>query len=292
MPNFLAGPPPPEPIKMLYLGHTGSGKTGSLAALAAAGYNVRILDMDKGCQILGDYLTNPESPYLKPKAGLWSGEGTAQRLSYVTVTERYAMQGAKTVARGDAWQRMIAQLNNWRDGELQLGNISKWGERDVLVIDGLSRAAEAALNMHLVLNGRILTGPQVGTAGTNDYTAVYRMITDWLDMLKSEDIKCQIIMICHIQFQDAPGTDPKARSQSDLKGFPQVIGRLIAPKIGQYFNHALQAVDVGGRRFIRTKSLDSVGTKSSAPLRVKDQYDLSTGLAEYFQAILGPVVDG
>ena len=48
------------PNKMLYLGHTGAGKTGSLAALAAAGYNVRILDLDKGTQILRDYMRNKE----------------------------------------------------------------------------------------------------------------------------------------------------------------------------------------------------------------------------------------
>ena len=46
------------PNKVIYLGHYGAGKTGSLASLAAAGYNVRILDIDKKTQILRDYMLN------------------------------------------------------------------------------------------------------------------------------------------------------------------------------------------------------------------------------------------
>jgi predicted GTPase len=39
-----------QSIKMLYMGNTGAGKTGSICALAAAGYNVRVLDLDKGVE--------------------------------------------------------------------------------------------------------------------------------------------------------------------------------------------------------------------------------------------------
>ena len=36
------------PIKLLYIGDSGSGKTGSLASLVKDGYKIRILDYDSG----------------------------------------------------------------------------------------------------------------------------------------------------------------------------------------------------------------------------------------------------
>ena len=43
--------------KLLLVGDSGSGKTASLAQLANAGYNLRILDYDDGLAILPEFLT-------------------------------------------------------------------------------------------------------------------------------------------------------------------------------------------------------------------------------------------
>ena len=45
-----------EVTKLLLVGDSGSGKTSSLASLANAGYNLRILDFDDGLAILPEYL--------------------------------------------------------------------------------------------------------------------------------------------------------------------------------------------------------------------------------------------
>ena len=42
--------------KMLLIGASGSGKTGALASLAAAGYKLRILDYDNGLDFLMRYM--------------------------------------------------------------------------------------------------------------------------------------------------------------------------------------------------------------------------------------------
>lgn len=295
MPDFSKPRPPSErpPIRMLLLGHTGSGKTGSLCSLAAAGYNVRILDLDNGTQVIEDFMTNRErSIYLKAEpSGLWTqGQalGAPSRISYVTVTEKYKLQGARALPRGDAWQRMLTQLNDWKDGELRLGNIATWGPRDILVIDGLSRAFEAALNFQLALNGRLLKGPQVGTAGDNDYTHTYSKVSEWLDMMKSDEIKCHIILICHIRFIDE--NRDRETKETQRKGFPQTVGQRMAPQIGQYFNHTLRAKSVGNapmvRRVIVTNNDEDIELKNSSPLRIKQEYKLETGLAEYFRTVL------
>lgn len=293
MPDFSKPRPAGDrpSIRMLLLGHTGSGKTGSLCSLAAAGYNVRILDIDNGTQVIEDFMTNEKSIYLKPQPGLWDAEQAASapsRISYVTVTEKYKLQGVRAIPRGDAWQRMMTQLNDWKDGEARFGNIATWGPQDILVIDGLSRAFEAALNFQLALNGRLLKGPQVGTSGDNDYTHTYKSVSDWLDMMKSDEIKCHIILVCHIRFIDE--NRDRETKETSRKGFPQTVGQRMAPQIGQYFNHTLRAKSVGNhptvRRVIVTNNDEDIELKNSSPLRVKPEYRLETGLAEYFKAVL------
>lgn len=288
MPDFTSKRTAKQITRLLYLGHTGAGKTGSLCSLAAAGYNVRILDLDDGTEIIDDFVSNSDSPYRKSSPmGLWTADQTkdvASRISYVTITESYKLTGARAVPKGDSWKKISDQLNDWKDGEVRLGNIASWGPQDILVIDGLSRLCESAMNFQLAMNGRLISGPQVGTSGSNDYTQAYNMILSFLDLLKCGDIKCSVIMICHIALLERGDGASK-----EIKGFPQTVGRAISPKIGQYFNHALMAKSVGEgqatRRMIVTNNADLVELKTTIPLRVKKEYPLSTGLAEYFKLL-------
>ena len=285
-----------RPIKALYLGHSGDGKTGSLCSLAAAGYNLRVLSTDGDPEIITGYLTDQNSIYRQAKPGLWTQEqadSVLERASYLICTEEYNLLGTRAMPRATAWNRLNQTLNNWTDQDQKLGNISKWSPDDVLVIDSFSRVCDAAMNFQLSLNGRLDKGPQVGTSGSNDYTAAFRLIEQWLDFLKCDEVKCNVILVCHIQFTTEV-TNPQApqAARGDVKGFPQAVGRAIAPKIGQYFNHALRAKQIGTgqatKRFIVTNNDEHISLKNPAPLKVKEQYDLSTGLAEYFQAIRGP----
>lgn len=282
-----------QPIKMMYLGHTGAGKTGSLCSLIAAGYTVRLLSTDGLPEIIDGYLTSPDSIYRKERPGLWTkaqAETVLDRYSYLTCTEEVTLVGPRALPRATAWNRFGQILNNWQDGELRLGNISKWGAKDILVIDSFSRVCDAAMNFQLAINGRLEKGPQVGTSGSNDYTAAFKLITELLDLLKCDEVKCNVILICHIAFVSEV-TNPAAPGQRDVKGFPQAVGRAIAPKIGQYFNHALRAKSTGTgaqtRRVIVTTNDENIELKSAAPLKVKTEYPLETGLAEYFQALRG-----
>lgn len=283
-----------RPIKMLYLGHTGAGKTGSLCSLAAAGYNLRLLSIDGDPEIIEGLLTDKQSIYRQARQGLWTQEqadSVLQRASFLTCTEEYTLQGARALPRATAWNRVNQTLNNWVDGEQKLGNIGKWTSRDILVIDSFSRLCEAAMNFQLAINGNIGKGPQVGSSGANDYTSMNRMIAEWLDFIKCDEVKCNVIVICHIQFMAELNANPGRVQQTDLKGFPQTVGRQIAPKVGQYFNHALRAKSTGSgaqtRRVIVTNNDENIELKNTAPLKVKDQYPLETGLAEYFLALRG-----
>lgn len=292
MPLFSSHTPPPS-IKMLYLGHSGAGKTGSLVSLAAAGYRVRVLDTDNKADILrgfvtGDSQSNPKSIYLRPFPSLWDKPDPLSNISYVTITEGFNIAGVKAVPRGDSWQKINQQLNNWIDGDDKPGNISKWGGNDILVIDSFSRLCEAAMNYQLSLNMRLDKGPQAGNSSGNDYAATYKLITDFLNLLKSSDIKCHIILIGHIVFME-PGGQTNVGGRPP-KGYTQVMGRaVISPTISQYFSHVLLAKSIGNepnvKRTIVTNNDENVELITPSPLQVKREYPLETGLAEYFRDV-------
>jgi hypothetical protein len=277
------------PNKIIYIGHYGSGKTGSLASLAAAGYNVRILDIDKKTQILRDYMLNSErSIYLKASPGLWdeaTAKGTSGRLSFVSLDETMVLAGAKGreryVPKGDLWGKAMEQMNDWKDGPngQTLGNIGSWGPQDVLVLDGLSRLSQAAMDQQLAISGNIAKyGSVSGDYRPDTYNAQI-MIARLLQTLQSSAIKCHVIVICHIGLV----TNEVGVSE----GFPQTVGSKFAPKIGQYFSHALLAKQQGDKRVISTQTGSMVRLMTPTPLRVKPEYALETGLAEYFRDVKG-----
>src|SRR5690242_978569 len=62
MPGLIS--PQSECAKILYIGDSGHGKTGSKAALVAMGYKVRMVDSDNGAKVLRSLLTDAEHyPY-------------------------------------------------------------------------------------------------------------------------------------------------------------------------------------------------------------------------------------
>ncbi len=276
MPNFRDYPAS-QITKMLLLGHTGAGKTGALCSLAAAGYNVRLLDLDKGAEIIKDFLINPKSIYTRANPGHWTAEQAAavlDRFSYVEIDESVSVKGPNLIARGDAWQKITTQLGAWKDGTSDFGNVSNWGPEDILVIDGLSRLSRAALNYIRAMEGKMLAPLE-----QSHYFKSQNLVEGILELLYSSAVNTNIIMICHIAYGEMPGSQL-------TRGFPQTIGKAIGPKVGQYFNHALRVKASGQgsleKRMILTNTSDMIELKSAAPLRVKAEYPIETGLADYF----------
>lgn len=268
-----------QTTKMLYLGHTGAGKTGSVVSLAAAGYNTYIADLDKGVEVIKDFVMNKESIYRKPRPGLWTKEqadSLPSRIRYMQISDSVSV-GSKgdLVTKGDSWAKFVSLLQDWKDGDKSYGPITSWTPKDILVIDGLSRLADAAFNQHLAMNGRL------GKPEQRDYGAAQGALKRLLWMLFSDEVKCNVIMVCHIKPVDIEG--------EPTRGFPQTIGSALSPEIGQFFNHALLARQSGQgegiKRVISTRTSGFVQLKTPAPLRVKPEYPLEDGLAAYFADI-------
>lgn len=284
--------------KLLLIGDSSSGKTGALACLAARGYKVRLIDLDDGAEILRDYMTNPASPYLKfnPKS--------AENLDYITLIDPMQNYGGKLVpAKATAWQKTIELLLEWKYKDsggnyIDLGKSQNWGEDHVIVIDSLTKLAENALNFHLMLNGAL--GPKARTQNEarRDIGAAQNLIRDLLTLLFGPSFKCNIIVNSHITMVSDIGGAPKVEEGQYAQtptGYPSAIGRALSPHIPRWFNSMLVIRTIGAgssakhKIFTQSQNLGNqiISAKTSAPLRVKSEYDIEWGLADYLRDVQG-----
>jgi len=254
--------------KMLLIGDSGAGKTGALASLAQAGYNLRILDLDAGLDVLANLLKDPNSPY---------GKDALARVEFETLTDSIKTVGTRLVpGKAAVWQRAVKLLENWKTESADFGPILKWTDKDVLVIDSLTMLGQAAMNFILSMNARLGQRPQLA-----DWGDAQALVEGMLQMLYDENVKCNVVVISHIAYIGEEG--------GVTHGYPSAPGKALPPKVGRYFNTTLMArttgAGTGQKRKLLTNTAGMVELKNTAPLKVKPEYDLSTGLADYFRDV-------
>lgn len=253
--------------KMLLVGNNGSGKTGALASLAAAGYNLRIIDLDKGAKILAGLLLDKQSKY---------GPEAASRVEIESISDSMKTSGnGRLIPRkAEAWQRLVRLLENWKTETADFGPITSWTAKDILIIDSLTMAAKAAMNFVLSLNARLGQKPH-----QSDWYEGQQLLETMMQMLFDDAVGCHIIINCHIMYIGADNGPQMA--------YPETLGKALSPKIGSYFNTILLAKSSGiganASRKIYTKAGGLLELKTASPLKVKSEYPIDTGLADFFR---------
>lgn len=255
--------------KLLLLGDSGSGKTGALASLAAAGYDLWFIDVDNGLDILKNALMDPRSSY--PRDAL-------DRVHYVTVTDPMKQSGGKLIpVKASTWTKVSKILSGdepWGDEPKR--RAVDMTEKDVLVIDSLTFLSKAALAFNLSMNARLGQKPF-----QSDWYDGQLAVESLLEMLYDEAIKCNVVVISHITYI--------GEENSTQTGYPATLGKALSPKVGRYFNSILQAKTVGyganQKRVILTNTSNMVELKNSNPWGVKKEYPLETGLADFFRDV-------
>lgn len=265
-----------DTLKCLLIGDSGEGKTGALASLAAVGYNLRILDLDNGLDVLTNVLKQYQPSSLK-------------NVQYVTITNKMKAMGAKIIPEGNpaGWTKAMAMLNKWEEGVpgqpgyVNLGPVTSWGKDCVLVIDSLSLLSKMAMLSVLAVNGRLASSIEI-----QDYAEAMRMIEGLLALLYSDSIKCHVIMVSHIAYLDI--------QDGIIKGFPNTIGQKLSPQVGRYFNNCFRVARKGSgvnvKRYIQTVSSGNVELKNSAPFKLGAEIEfngITGGLATVFQTLIG-----
>ena len=279
--------------RLLLIGDSGAGKTGSIMSLAAAGYKIRMLDLDDGADLLRDYAISPGSPYVRQNPKV------AENIIVKTIREPMRSIAGKPVpAKGIVWEETIKMIANWREPEenIDLGPVTSWDEDCVLVIDSLTKLAEAALIYHMKLNG-CLGGTRTQNEARRDIGAAQNYVRDLLNMIADNSVKCNVIVMSHITMVSEVGAAPKVTDgelQGPLtSGYPSAIGRALSPQIPRWFNSMLVLRTVGSgqsaKHLIYTSSQNVAGqiinAKTSAPTKALASYPLETGLADYFKHV-------
>jgi len=265
-------------VKLLFVGDSGSGKTGALAALANAGYNLFIADFDNGADILHSFV--------KPEA--------YDRINIEVLTDKMGIAADGTpfpVGEPGAWKRFAHLLTDWTDStsKEKFGPITSWGPDRVLVIDSATILGRAAMHYVKYVNNAILE------RDWGYYGPVMELEEKLLELIFSQQVACNVIVNAHIvsisEKQKVSQKDSKGEDKivsidiGEAKSFPSFMGNKLPPKVGRYFNTVLQAKSYSSTRRIITKTSDDIELKTTIPNIVPASLDLETGLATYFNLV-------
>lgn len=249
-----------NPIKALILGDSGTGKTGSLWSLAAAGFKLKICDFDANHGILTTALGNNQE--------------AIDNVSVEVFRDRLKTNIAGFLDGNPvAWSDFLKAMNKWPDG----GSLAEWGTDTVLVIDTLTSVGKAALHKAQKLESKFGRLPEI-----QHYHTAMVQIEGLLNNLASDQTQCHVLILTHIDYQKS--------ELGAMFGLPMAIGEKLCPKVPIYFNTmlAIERAQITGKTSLSTKPTAMVQTKVEAFNRVRESYGLVDGkkslpgLAEFF----------
>ena len=247
-------------VKLLYLGNSGTGKTGSLASLVEAGYKLRILDMDNGLDALLSVVKK-------------SCPDKLDSIDFITFRDKMradARQGAVVSGTPKAYTDAIKAMTVWDDGTVP----AEWGPDTIFVLDSLTLFGRAAYRWAQGMNPSSKDPRQW-------YGAAQESILTVLDMLTGSEFHSNVIVITHIDLQElADGT---------TKGFASAIGKALGSKIPVVFNTVVLAESRGTgdnvRRTITTVPTLLIDLKNPKSLELPKSLPLETGMATIFKTL-------
>jgi hypothetical protein len=248
-------------VKLLYLGDSGTGKTGSLVSLVKAGYDLRILDLDNGLDVLRAYV-NVECP------------DKIDNIDFETRRDKYkgGPVGPMLDGPAKAFIECLKLLNKWTDNTVP----AEWGENTVFVIDSLTGIGKAAFEWAKGMNPMTKEPRQW-------YHTAQQAVDQLLALLTSEPFKANVIVIAHVQVV--------TQQDGTVRGYANTIGKALGPMVPTYFNNMILAqsrgVGQGAKRTITTVPTALLDLKSSAPFKVEAELPLGTGLATLFEKLKG-----
>lgn len=252
--------------KLLLTGDSGSGKSGALTSLVAAGYSLRVLDMDNGLDSLKTFI-------------LKDCPDRIDAVEFITLRDNYKTTntGVK-VDKPKAFVSAMKMLDHWKytdaDGtEVDLGKPAEWGPDVILVLDSLSFFSDAAFDWAESMNPTSKDPRQW-------FYAAQQAVESALALLTSGTFRTNVIVSAHVRY--AVGDD------GAQKGYPNAIGSALGPTIPRYFNHWAQCTNKAGKRTIQTAATAMFDLKNTKPFEMEKTYPIETGLADFFAVLRDP----
>ena len=243
-------------VKLMMMGNSGAGKTGSLTSLVKAGYRLHILDFDNGLDSLIAHI-RAECP---DKIG---------NVDFMSFRDNYKMgpAGPMIVGGAKAYVSSAKALDKWEDGT----SPASWGPEHIVVIDSLTSLGRAAFEWAKSMNPSAKEPRQW-------YFQAQDSIENILSILTGEEFRTNVIVLTHIDYiEDAQGR---------TEGFATAIGKALGPKIPRYFNTLLAIEKSGTGKSVKRKILSfptaTLTLKNPAPMKMETEYPIETGLATIF----------
>lgn len=246
-------------IKTIYLGDSGSGKTGSLVSLLEAGYKLKILDMDKGLKPLLYYAAKKDKKLLE----------NIDSQSFRDEMIANSHSGLAIKGRPKAYVDALKALNVWDDGSIP----AEWGHDTIFCLDSLTAFARAAFLWAEGMNPSAKDKRQI-------YMAAQESVRRVLELLTSDNFKCNVIVLAHIQ---AVKNEEGALVREQVNS----IGSALGPDIPKFFNTMIAASKQGAgekvKRTIITTPTRTLDLKF--PAELDKSLPLETGMATVFKTL-------
>jgi len=217
--------------KLLLCGDPGAGKTGLLATLANAGYNVNILNVDDNLGIMGAYLTDE----------------ARDRVSACTVQAK-----DKT-----SWKAILGATEKWDDGV----DPRTWDKNSVLVVDSATFANEIC--MQSVMGENNVKDDGVGF-DQRLWGIMANRFENFVARLTSDKYACHVIFIAHMRLIE------NKKIGGVLKAMPAFLGQQLPNTVARYCNNVwLAERDKDGTPKLYTQSNAKYSyLKCSAPHKI------------------------
>lgn len=245
-------------VKLVFIGDSGTGKTGALTSLVKAGYHLRILDMDNGLDALVQHVKKecPEN---------------LGNVNYETVRDKYVSGPTGPIVRNPkAFVDAAKLMTKWSDES----DPSEWGENTVFVLDSGSSFGRAAFEWARGMNPSAKDPRQW-------YFAAQQAFENTIALLTSEAFHANFILISHVSYREL--------QDGTTKGYASAVGSALGPTISKYFNTLLLAETSGSgknvRRRIKTVPTAVVDLKNPAPFSIEAELPLESGLATIFNQL-------
>jgi hypothetical protein len=241
-------PLPPPRLCALLVGRPGTGKTGSLCSLLEAGYNIRLIDLDRNL--------DPIVSYSSPSA-LKNIAVTTIFESHIEKPFTIGMGGTKqTITRivpvgaPKSYSKIMGLLDNFVDDDgVSYGPVKSWGPKDFLVLDSLTALGRICMERTLFMRNRQALGPRI-----QDWGEASSQQGALIEAIKEKAQGCNVLVTAHLKIIDPKflgdvtddDTDEDQRkkiveamnksvSLIPPRLYPSAIGRALPQDIGSYF---------------------------------------------------------
>lgn len=250
----------------MLVGDAGAGKTGSLCALAEAGFELRILDLDGN---------------LAPMRAALSKEAR-KNVSFHTFTGGTKFDPRNMTAapgkRPKVLENAMKAMDNWNfdDTSLEKLPVEEAGSNVVYVTDSLSFLGRACMNYVLNVEARVGQPPRI-----QDWGAAGGWLTAFVENFFGAETSAHMLVITHLTLVEIGETGIS-------KYYPKALSKGTDTEVAKFVDtmllYQLSGQGESAKRVIRTTPTSLFPTKAPADIdgTLGDKLSQKTGLLEYF----------